>query len=504
MIKIVGFILIFLLACPLSIFAKSTTLPDCTYATVDNFINHGSTEGGNTFARGDTVVCPACPNDGTCEWTVALPITVGVKFQGNGIDSTYIRYNITPVSGYDPIISFNPDASVESNSETIEVSGFTFNGNHKSNKFILNVGNSTNTATTRIKIHDNKFINGDDNMTAINIGGSIYGVAYANQFVDFSIILRSAGNDRDSWENMAHTWGDANTFFFENNTITFTGGLSLQSFGFVEGGNGGRYVSRYNTWNFTSVPAGLLDIHDAHGNQAYAIGEDYQSYATMAVEIYNNSFANVPVGQNNRLLAHRGGKALVYNNSTDSTITTITLAEEFADALAPVTGAYVQKINNSYFWNNTKAGAALTPTYASSNTGGYRCCSATEAWQTGHAYAAEYCFNPSGSTKCFKTSTGGTSHASDEPTWASSSLGGTLTDGTITWYDFGVWGTGAAPILVENTDFFNSTYSYTPYTCPHALTGLTGSCNATAGTSGYNVITSSSTMSGGTSAGGTF
>lgn len=41
--------------------------------------------------------------------------------------------------------------------------------------------------------------------------------------------------------------------------------------------------------------------------------------------------------------------------------------------------------------------------------------------------------------------------------------------------------------LVENTHFYNSAGTYTIYTCPHPLAGLSGICNSTKGVNGYNV-----------------
>jgi len=48
--------------------------------------------------------------------------------------------------------------------------------------------------------------------------------------------------------------------------------------------------------------------------------------------------------------------------------------------------------------------------------------------------------------------------------------------------------------IVQTSSGPNAYYPYTPYTCPHPLTGLTGTCDPTlAGISGYNISSEDTT-----------
>lgn len=56
-------------------------------------------------------------------------------------------------------------------------------------------------------------------------------------------------------------------------------------------------------------------------------------------------------------------------------------------------------------------------------------------WQTAHAYVVGDCVQPTGggNGKRYRCSVSGTSHASTEPTWPTTGIGTTVTDGTCTW-----------------------------------------------------------------------
>ena len=122
-------------------------------------------------------------------------------------------------------------------------------------------------------------------------------------------------------------------------------------------GHGSRYCIRHNTITNVSSTT-VAPCFDAHGNQPSGI------YATMGTEIYGNTI----VQTNNRsgnLLDHRGGKAVVYNNSITSTSGWwIRITEEHDDyisppAINPISGQ-PQYPSEGYYWNNLRNGSRLS------------------------------------------------------------------------------------------------------------------------------------------------
>ena len=77
---------------------------------------------------------------------------------------------------------------------------------------------------------------------------------------------------------------------------------------FHYGGHGGRYVSRFNTHNFTD---GIYQVvWDVHGNQPSGV------YGTMGCEIYGNK---VSLARGTTIIDHRGGSCLLFQNTLTGT-----------------------------------------------------------------------------------------------------------------------------------------------------------------------------------------
>jgi hypothetical protein len=163
--------------------------------------------------------------------------------------------------------------------------------------------------------------------------------------------MRGTGGDREMWDNFppdaSTPYGQAEQFYLEDCTIS-------GSFWF-EGGQGGRYAVRHNSFDGSNE----YDMFDAHGNQP-ATG----NYATMMAEIYDNTFTNLQKGM--RLIAMRGGKSLVYNNTLSGVSavsgTILDSYEENNDYLSAVddSSLEIQYPNDCYLFNNTKNGTKFT------------------------------------------------------------------------------------------------------------------------------------------------
>ena len=309
------------------IFADTQSAASVSYDDVSAAVSAAS--------AGDTVEVPS----GSATWSNRLTITKGLWLKGAGIDQTIITY------GSSNIIKYAPSASAIANNEAFVLTGFTLDGNDANVvDGMLNLTNTTTTAITNVVISNNKFKRGRN---GIFIRGSIYGVACENEFDLVYTVLRDMGLDRISWDNLPYSYGSVDNFYFEDNRIYFSS--SMAGIGWVEGGQGGRYVLRYNTWDLANT-SGFPDIWDIHGNQS-AAGEQY---STIVVEIYGNMHIN---GRTGRWVYDRGGQTLTFNNVFNSASgqPVIQLAEEYDDSLSP-SNFGIQHINNTYYWNNTHNG----------------------------------------------------------------------------------------------------------------------------------------------------
>jgi hypothetical protein len=317
--------------CPAKV-GTTLTAVDASYAEVSSCVT------ASTY--GDTIIIPASASCGTpCTWGSRLIITKGVTIRGAGISSTVIS------SAQVAIISYIPDATSVTNNQKFEISDMTLDGltltYATQNTGIYIQSNTATPAISNIIVHDIKFT---QTINALYLSGQIYGVAYSNQFVDCPIILRAMGNNCASWTNHPASYASANNFFLEDNQISFVNYVGSAGSGWIEGGHGGRYLLRYNTWDLTNSV--MDEFWDMHGNQPGSLN------ATMIAEFYGNQHINATAPK--RWLAQRGGQALMFNNVYTGTVGTpwIHLYEEYTDDLDPACTGFTQHPNNSYFWNN--------------------------------------------------------------------------------------------------------------------------------------------------------
>lgn len=320
------------------------TSASASYEDVDHCVNACA-------GRGDTVIVPADNRS----WGEPLTISKGVILRGAGIGSTTINCNTSSA------IVYEPDSTALSQNEKIDISGFTFNG---ATDYTIHIKNHSTTPITKVKIHDNRFA---DVANGIVVSGAVYGVAYANEFDRAPVAFRAMGSDQTSWANFPREYGSPNNFYFEDNTITFSTPLTDYA-GWIESGQGGRAVVRYNTW------IGSTDeLWDVHGLQTPNLASapqapDCEQYSTMVAEFYGN---RIDDGAPKRWMNHRGSWLMMFNNAWNSSKGNpwIHNNEYSCDSCAKYGYGEGQHINNTYVWSNIANGAVINMEKSMDNCG---------------------------------------------------------------------------------------------------------------------------------------
>ena len=326
------------------------TADSCSYADVTYCVNTAA-------SSGDTVIVPA----GTATWKSRLGITKGITLQGAGIGQTVITNGVTP--GYDDQCLGYVPASPELD-ETFRLTGFTFDGNNIN--CLISVGNKNRNVITNVRIDHNRFQNSGRN--ALYFNGEIYGLVDNNHFEDNYANIKVVGYYWYSWWDLSPpSLGSADYLYFEDNTFNFTDAFWIAHPGWgqiISSGGGAKWVLRHNT--ITNFNKGY-DVMDVHGNQQ-PVTEDYSPYGSrgvIAVEIYNNSLASFKVGGGHRFLNHRGGTAIVFNNSITGSANSIELKMIEEDGTARSNFLSERPgwdpVQNTYYYNNTLNGDVITP-----------------------------------------------------------------------------------------------------------------------------------------------
>jgi hypothetical protein len=391
------------------------------------------------------------------------------------------------VTGQPAFIHISPDATAISNSETIKISGFTFDGGGGGYYLILTNGAAYNATRPyrSIIITGNTFQNmgsaGGNGNTALFFSGQVRGVIYSNAFDRLDFPWRLAGNDDPrEFTNSAFndpSFGSADNLYFENNTIRYSSSFnsSEQGAGWIESGQGGRWVVRFNTWNMANA-TGQAEFWDIHGDQNFLGGNGQTS--TMISEFYDNTITNAAASVY-RWIDYRGGMGMIFDNSLSVSSSPDIEVNQYAIPPDSRSGCYPYilnpdksrytgpdfTVNNTYFFNNMingkLSGATFDPTINS--------CSvvqngALSPYGTGVLYGW---WNQNNSYN------GTTQVGVGRGPIASRPQSCHLGDG---WWatDQGIWnqsGSGGQGVLYKCTTTNTWSLYYAPYTYPHPLRG---------------------------------
>jgi len=336
-------IFLLLLGFSKSLNAKIINAGSCERDSVQAAIDRANNE--------DTVSVPA----GESTWNSELLITKGITLLGAGIDSTVIRYD--GPSGYTYIITVSPDLETARNDYPVRISGFTFEKLVRAYAALLLKNDHHEYPLTKVMIDHNKFVNLNSGETefSIELNLAMFGVVHNNIMQNGSHAWRYMGGLGGGKEVECWVPGSLNAMYFEDNYIytTTTSSSSL----IISGGNGNRYVSRYNTFDLSSRgPSAYAQTHDIHGNQPNNSG------AGIGFEVYGNHRK----GTTGRWLDQRAGQVFFFYNrwSGSNGNGSYFVWEEYNDdAFSPyscegtcylktASGNCIQRPHDSYYWKN--------------------------------------------------------------------------------------------------------------------------------------------------------
>jgi hypothetical protein len=433
--------------------AQTVTANSCSRTDVQAAVNNAT--------RGATVTVPA----GSCTWSSTLSLTQGITLTGAGVGSTVITS-----SGGVTLITVTPDSTAISNSENIKVTGFTFDGSNSSVVFIqISGAGDTGTKPYRnLIIGDNKFQNGSSgpNNGAIRLTGQVRGVIYHNTFDRCNIILRPMGNDSTTeWSNTAYnqfSYGSSDNLYFEDNTILWSSAYTSADGnpGWIESGQGGRVVVRYNSWNLANL-SGQQEFWDVHGFQNFNGTPNSGQTGTMVEEYYGNTMIN---GANTvyRWMNHRGSWGMMFDNTYSGASNPGINANQYdggcPGVINPTPTNYNPVINNTYFFNDAVNGSNASVSGSNlTDSGSSVSCNVAENanwWQYNASCTASSC-------------SAGIGRGTSAPT-------GSCTTGTGYWVASTATPTTSSSVI-QNGQFYKCTATntwtayYTPYTYPHPL-----------------------------------
>ena len=295
----------------------------------------------DSAVSGDTVKVPA----GTATWSTRLYITKGIYLIGAGIGNTTITSGYNAPDDY--LITFEP--TNPASNEAFRLSGFTILGGNNNGVLAL-YNNDVLHPLTKVRI-DHNYISRTGSGRVILVGGSVYGVIDSNEIHCVYYAVSIYGLQENNWLYTTFTPGTADNVFVEDNVIYAYDGIHAT-------GQGGRYCIRYNTYHFLSGKGGCHPWFDAHGNQTA------QNMGTMGVEIYENTL-DMPGGESCTLVDHRGGEAIIFNNTvTTKGAVGFQIREEYNDNIVTPSKApdgEPQYVSDSYYWNNRHNTTLIVP-----------------------------------------------------------------------------------------------------------------------------------------------
>jgi hypothetical protein len=436
--------------------AQAVNANSCSFADIQAAVSNAG--------RGGTVTVPA----GSCTWSSTLTLTYGITLTGAGVDTTTITS-----SGGVTLISLIPDATAIANSENIQITGFTFDGANSSGT-LINIQGASGISGTKpyryIIIGDNKFQNANPSSSTLvgaaiqsnaDSNGQFSGVIYHNTFDRCNIILRIFSNDDTrEWSNTAFnqfSYGNEDNLYFEDNTIMYSSSYTGDNPGWIETGQGGRLVARYNTWNLANATT-PQEIWDIHGFQNWDGTANSGQTSTMLVEYYGNTLSNMGTY---RWINHRGSWGMFFNNILTGSggnsidLYGMSIPGSCPSDINPTPTNYSPVVNNTYFFNNTQNGTIVPANMNSSGNPTH--CSVTQNanwWNYDASCTASSC-------------SAGVGRGTAAPT-------GTCTTGVGYWVASTATPTASSSVN-QSASFYkctsNNTWTryYTPYTYPHPL-----------------------------------
>jgi hypothetical protein len=324
--------------------AKTIWAASCSHSDIKTAID--------TAEQGDTVLVPA----GTSVWSDSITITKGIQLLGAGIDNTVIQYDgPSGIGTY--AVTVSPDLENAQNDYPVRITGFTFEKLVPVYGTLLLENKHLEHPLTKVMIDHNKFINlvTASRQFSIELRHAMFGVVHNNVLQDGSCAWRFLGGLADGKEVECWAPGSLNAMYFEDNYLYTTADSSSPLA--ISGGNGNRYVSRYNTFDLSSKgPSAFAQTHDIHGNQPNNSG------AGIGFETYGNH----RIGTAGRWLDQRAGKVYFFYNrwSKSNGKGSYTVWEEYNDdAFSPhsgegtayprtVAGNLIQHPYGSYYWRN--------------------------------------------------------------------------------------------------------------------------------------------------------
>jgi hypothetical protein len=287
------FALVFPLFSPLGTKANTLTAGSCSASDVQAAVNQAN--------DGDTVLVPS--GAAPASWTVvdSVVITKGITLNGQGCS---VNFGTSSTGAPLHVI-----AGVSAN---FFLTGFNFKGSGP--QAVLYLPTSTSPLTMPYRVYGNTFDDGSPTTQGVIIstGGNGPGLIDHNTFIAHrgaDEIIHNMGCQSPTnyacW-NDDITPGGPNFLFIENNTFTYnsTDGL-FDGTSAVENLYGARTVFRYNT---------LTDMQfDAHGSSVGPCNDHGVENSTRWWEIYDNTFNVANINQSN-YTALRGGSGVVFNN----------------------------------------------------------------------------------------------------------------------------------------------------------------------------------------------
>lgn len=293
--------------------------------------------------EGDTVTIPA----GTETWSSTLTVTKGITIQGAGSTATVITASAPETS----LVNVEPGSN-----KAVRVTGIGFIGG----SYQVSIGGSTNGSYVldKIRVDHCSFTNGSNN---IGTYGWLEGLIDHNYFLNCNRAILIVGDNTTSWTKPIEA-GTSHALFIEDNTFKQTnaggGGLNENVYHW----EGARTVIRYNDFDGSEYTSYDFVPFDSHGNQGY--GTSGVSRGQPILEVYNNTFR---YHHSYRVCYIRGGSVLFHDNAftyvTSSTEIVLSEEESWQTAFfSPLRASWPaqDQVNNSFFWGNTRNGAAIT------------------------------------------------------------------------------------------------------------------------------------------------